>query len=214
MQIGIITVGIGNVASVKNMIVQIGFYPELLTVPPPPSAFFDWIILPGVGSYDNGILKLKKSGWFSWLKESREFAQNGKASILGICLGMQLLCDGSEEGTSAGLGFIPGFFKKFDFNNLLENTLKVPHMGWNNVFFAEKKISWVEKLNKIDPRYYFVHSYHYTNDIDEYIIGTTHYGYNFASAIKRDNILGFQFHPEKSHKYGKTLLAGILKCQN
>lgn len=214
MKIGIISIEIGNVASVRNMLLQIGFQPELLTSPPPTVTFFDWIVLPGVGSYDNGVSKLKKTGWFSWLKESREFDQSKRSSILGICLGMQLLCDGSEEGTSSGLGFIPGFFKKFIFNDLPEHNLKIPHMGWNNVFFSEEKISWAGTLNKIDTRFYFVHSYYYSHDSNKFIIGVSDYGLTFGSAIKHDNIIGFQFHPEKSHKFGKLLLSEILKCQN
>jgi glutamine amidotransferase len=214
MKIGIVSIKIGNVASVKNMLLQIGFQPELLSVPPSTSTIFDWIILPGVGSYNNGITKLKESGWFSWLKENGELAQNKKLSILGICLGMQLLCNGSEEGNIAGLGLIPGFFKKFDFSNISKNVLKVPHMGWDNVFFDEKKISWAERMNKIDPRFYFVHSYYYSHDSDKFIIGTSNYGSKFGSAIKHNNIIGFQFHPEKSHNFGKLLLSDILKCQN
>jgi glutamine amidotransferase len=214
VNIGIISINIGNVASVKNMLLQIGFQPELLSAPPSASTFFDWIVLPGVGSYDNGIAKLKESGWFSWLKENGEFDPNKKLSILGICLGMQLLCDGSEEGNSAGLGFIPGLFKKFDFNNTSKTDLKVPHMGWDNVFFNEKKIPWAEKINKKDPRFYFVHSYYYSHDSDKFIIGTSDYGSAFGAAIKHNNIIGFQFHPEKSHKFGKLLLSEVLKCQN
>ncbi|MDR2407981.1 MAG: imidazole glycerol phosphate synthase subunit HisH [Bacteroidales bacterium] len=214
MKIGIISIEIGNVASVKNMLLQIGFQPDLLAFPPPISTFFDWIILPGVGSYDNGIAKLKDSGWFSWLKENHELEKNKKSSILGICLGMQLLCDGSEEGTSAGLGLVPGFFKRFDFSNLSENNLKIPHMGWNNVFFDETRIAWAEKFNKIDPRFYFVHSYYYSHNSGQFIIGKSDYGLTFGSAIKHNNIIGLQFHPEKSHKFGKLLLSEILICQN
>jgi glutamine amidotransferase len=213
VNIGIISIDIGNVSSVRNMLLQIDFQPELLTVPPKDSTFFEWIILPGVGSYDNGIRKLKKSGWLSWLKENHTFAQNKKSSILGICLGMQLLCEGSEEGNSAGLGFIPGFFKRFNFSDFSGNILKVPHMGWNNVFFAEKKVSWAEKFNKTDPRFYFIHSYYYHYDSDMFIIGTSDYGINFGSVISSDKIIGVQFHPEKSHKFGKLLLSEILTCQ-
>jgi glutamine amidotransferase len=87
-------------------------------------------------------------------------------------------------------------------------------MCWNDVLFDENKIEWAKKINQRASRFYFVHSYYYTHNTDEYIIGTTNYGYNFASAIKMDNVFGFQFHPEKSHKYGKKLLDEILKCQN
>jgi glutamine amidotransferase len=206
MNIGIIAINIGNVASVKNMILQIGFQAELLTVPP-GKEYYDWIILPGVGSYDNGINKLTNTGWFSWLKKNQNVDQ-GKSSIMGICLGMQLLCDGSEEGNLTGLGIIPGYFKRFHFETAAP-ALKIPHMCWNNVTFNESKIESGKKINKQNPRYYFVHSYHYTNNNDDYIIGTTNYGYDFASAIKRDNVIGFQFHPEKSHRYGKSLLSEL-----
>jgi glutamine amidotransferase len=211
MKAGIISVGIGNVTSVKNMLSQVGVESNLL-IRPCENIVYDLIILPGVGAYDNGIKKLKESGWFTWLKENQE-KKNNKSALMGICLGMQLLCDGSEEGDLCGLGFIPGFFKRFKFDTDV-STLKIPHMCWNDVFFDEAKVTWAKQINQQSPRYYFVHSYHYTNDMGEYIIGTTHYGYNFTSAIKRDNVLGFQFHPEKSHKHGKTLLEGIFKCQD
>jgi glutamine amidotransferase len=211
MKVGIISAGIGNITSVKNMLSQVGIESELL-IKPGENSIYDLIILPGVGAYDNGVKKLKESGWFTWLKENQEKKEN-KSSLMGICLGMQLLCNGSEEGNLCGLGFIPGYFKKFEFEQDT-STLKIPHMCWNDVLFNEAKTEWAKEINQQAPRFYFVHSYHYTNDGDEYIIGTTHYGYNFASAVKLDNVLGFQFHPEKSHKYGKALLAGILKCRD
>jgi glutamine amidotransferase len=87
-------------------------------------------------------------------------------------------------------------------------------MCWNDVTFSESKTEWGQKVNFQNPRYYFVHSYHYTNNSDEFIIGKTHYGYDFGSAIKKNNVIGFQFHPEKSHKHGKCLLSEVFKCQN
>ncbi|GHV88627.1 imidazole glycerol phosphate synthase subunit HisH 2 [Spirochaetia bacterium] len=206
VKVGIISVDMGNVASIKNMIYQIGIESDLLRNPI-DSIKYDWIILPGVGAYDNGINKLKESGWFDWLKENQSKNDN-KSNVLGICLGMQLLCDGSEEGNLTGLGIIPGYFKRFHFEAAV-SALKIPHMCWNNAAFNESKIEWGKQINKQNPRYYFVHSYHYTNDKNDYIIGTTNYGYDFASAIKRDNVIGFQFHPEKSHKYGKSLLSEL-----
>ena len=204
MKIGIVNIGIGNIASIKNMLVKLGYFCEFTEKP--ISGKYNWIILPGVGAFDNGVQKLKNTGWYSYLKSDADIL-NKKTSVLGICLGMQLLTEGSEEGELSGLNLIPGFCKKFHFEN---NLYKVPHMGWNEVCFN----SPLENLNNTDfglPRFYFVHSYHYVNDDDKYILGVTDYGNTFVSAIRNNNIFGVQFHPEKSHKYGMSFFKEILK---
>ena len=204
MKIGIVNIGIGNIASVKNMLVKLGYFCEFTEKP--VCGQYNWLILPGVGAFDNGVKKLKDSGWYSYLKSDDDIL-NKKTSVLGICLGMQLLTEGSEEGELEGLKLLPGHCKKFHFEN---NLYKVPHMGWNEVSFK----SSLEKLNDTDfglPRFYFVHSYHYANDDGSCVLGLTDYGNTFASAIGKNNVYGVQFHPEKSHKYGMSLFKELLK---
>ena len=123
--------------------------------------------------------------------------------FLGICLGMQLLGTASEEGDLNGLDIIPGQIIKFPHSD----KFKVPHMGWNSVSFNKKSI-----FNNIeDNRYYFVHSYYFLPNDNAHILGKTRYMIDFVSCVRKDNVLGFQFHPEKSHKYGMTLLDSFVK---
>ena len=202
MDIQIINSGIGNIASVSNMLKKIGFTSQ--TVQEPDfSKMFDLTILPGVGSFDNGMRRLNELGWSDYLKMISEDKKK-RFKILGICLGMQLLSDGSEEGNLEGLSLIPGFFKRIKADN---KDIKIPHMGWNEVKILKSgKILWPENdIRK--PKFYFVHSYSYSNISTDFICGQTEYGGNsFASIISKDNSFGFQFHPEKSHSYGMTIL--------
>lgn len=202
MNIGIISLNIGNIASVKNMLLQLGH--NVVFLDKPDDIHYQALILPGVGSYDHGMKKLIDNGWANYFNENKSI-KNQKTKVIGICLGMQLLCDGSEEGDLPGLGLIPGFFKKFD----KSINLPIPHMGWNEVNFIDEK----NKINKIDdrePRFYFVHSYYYTHSNNNYVLATTTYSVTFPCMIKNKNILGTQFHPEKSHFFGKELFKVIL----
>tara|TARA_Y100001933_G_C18606289_1_gene400208 strand:- start:4 stop:579 length:576 start_codon:yes stop_codon:yes gene_type:complete len=153
----------------------------------------DIIILPGVGSFDYAARKLKDNGWYTAI---REYAEND-GFLLGICLGMQIICDSSEEGFSEGIGIIPGKFKKF---NPEKYKIKSPHMGWNYVDFIKDSRCKSNTFSK--QKYYFVHSYYYTHENDKFIEGKSNYGLTFASCIRYRNVTGVQFHPEKSHKYG------------
>jgi len=192
--IGIIDYGMGNVGSIYNMIKKIGGetvvcsnVDDLLNCKK--------LILPGVGSYDNAVEKLKSSGLFNCIIEK----VNSGIPFLGICLGMQLLGTKSEEGTLKGLNLIPG--KVINFPK--KDDLRVPHMGWNTVRFQETILGkGLENNNK----FYFVHRYYFFPDNPENVAGETDYGLKFSSIIKKENIYGVQFHPEKSHKYGMTLL--------
>tara|TARA_Y100000768_G_scaffold302854_1_gene236759 strand:- start:22472 stop:23092 length:621 start_codon:yes stop_codon:yes gene_type:complete len=198
MNIEIINVGLGNPASVKNMLKRIGFKSNLTQKPSskvPP----DLIILPGVGSFDAGMKLIEKNGWKSYLRDIKD---HQSTNILGICLGMQLLCDGSEEGDLSGLGLISGYFKKF---RPISSKIKVPHMGWNRVDYNNSKKKF-EEFNLLEARYYFVHSYRYFHDDEKHIIGTCDYDGQFGAVINDNNITGFQFHPEKSHKNGMSIL--------
>ena len=207
--IGIISVGLGNVGSISNMLGSCGFKSELLASPPMGTDRFDSYILPGVGSFDSGMEAISRAGWSGFLRS--EFTQGAKRSFLvGICLGMQLLCDGSDEGDLPGLGLIPGCFRKFSGVDPNGQRHKVPHMGWNTVQFDQQKAPWATNLPD-DPRFYFVHSYHYTASNDDYVIGMTNSGEQFASVIAGDRVIGFQFHPEKSHRFGKALLGSLFQ---
>jgi glutamine amidotransferase len=154
------------------------------------------VLLPGVGAFDYGMARLSEPGFDEAV---RSFAKSGRP-LLGICLGMQLLLDGSEEGRSPGLGLIPGRSVRFD----PSAGMRVPHMGWNAVTpaRADSFISGVPD----DNRFYFVHSYHVVPDDPASVLATSEYGNEFASMIRVDNVMGAQYHPEKSHAFGMTVL--------
>jgi glutamine amidotransferase len=138
-------------------------------------------------------------------KAMKDFIKTGKY-VLGVCLGMQLLFEkGYEFGEHEGLGIIPGEVVKFDKAKIGEH--KIPHMGWNKMFFKGQSVLF-EGLK--DPYLYFVHSYHAVCD-DKYVIGTTVYGYEFVSAVNKDNVFGFQPHPEKSHNAGLKVIENFAK---
>ena len=163
------------------------------------------LVLPGVGSFGKGMENLKKFDLISVLKDQ---VLMGNKSFLGICLGMQLLFENSEEdGFVEGLGFINGEVKKFNFDSGAE--LKIPHMGWNNIFGESFDSIKIFEGVKENSNFYFVHSYHasLSEDID---CVYTDYGYNFVSAIQKNNIYGTQFHPEKSQKEGLKIISNFI----
>ena len=161
----------------------------------------DKIILPGVGAYKDAMQHLEKSG----LKDAILDFANSKKPLLGICLGMQLLFESSEEfGYTKGLGLIEGKVVKFD-KSKMGSDLKIPHMGWNKIVNKDNPLF----KNLQNPYLYFVHSYHVVTD-DKYTIATTNYGYDFVSAVNKDNIFGFQPHPEKSHNNGLKILENFI----
>jgi glutamine amidotransferase len=201
-QIYVIDYGAGNIGSVLNMIKKAGGQAiatagigEIQNAPK--------LLLPGVGSFDNAMDKLNKLGLVEAITQR---ALSG-VPLLGICLGMQLLANGSEEGAKAGLGLIPGKVKRFTFDEK-DRLLRIPHMGWNHVT-ASKQHTLANELQS-DARFYFVHSYHYECENEGDALFKTHYGYDFTSGIQRDNIMGVQFHPEKSHRFGMQLLKNFI----
>tara|TARA_Y100000768_G_C23989675_1_gene691413 strand:+ start:2721 stop:3332 length:612 start_codon:yes stop_codon:yes gene_type:complete len=162
------------------------------------------IILPGVGSFDFVMKNLNESG----LKKIIEKKVNhDKVDVLGVCAGMQIFADSSEEGTQKGLGWIRGKVKMFDVGKI-DFKSKIPHMGWNNVN-VKKNILFDGIQN--NSRFYFVHSYYFDNSEPEESIGISEYGGEFTCAINKNNIYGVQFHPEKSHKCGEKLLYNFTK---
>ena len=198
--IAIIDYGLGNLGSISNMLKVIGEKTRI-TGSPQIIKESDGIILPGVGAFEAGMSRLNEYGLADVIKEE---AQSGKP-ILGICLGMQLLGRKSEEGNLPGLSLIPFECKKFNFNN---SDLKVPHMGWDVVEF-KRKHPILDNLNGRQG-YYFVHSYYAICDSVDNILMTCEYGMEFAAAVVKDNVIGVQFHPEKSHDFGMSLLTNFV----
>lgn len=201
--LGIIDYNMGNLASVYNACSK--FTKDLKIVKNADDLKnLDKIILPGVGAYKDAMQHLEKSG----LKDAILDFANSKKPLLGICLGMQLLFESSEEfGYTKGLGLIEGKVVKFDKSNM-SSDLKIPHMGWNKTVNKDNPLF----KNLQNPYLYFVHSYHVITD-DKYTIATTNYGYDFVSAVNKDNIFGFQPHPEKSHNNGLKILENFINLQ-
>lgn len=199
---GIIDYGLGNLGSIYNMLDVIG-EDSVITDSPQRLHECDRLILPGVGSFDAGMNNLEEKDLINCLK--KEVAE-GK-SILGICLGMQLLGRKSEEGISVGLGFIPFDSIKFSFDS--NTKLKVPHMGWDIVSFTQDNKLLAEI--KGAQRYYFVHSYYAKCDSEKNILMKCDYGYEFAASVVNENVYGVQFHPEKSHDFGMRLLKNFVE---
>jgi glutamine amidotransferase len=158
-----------------------------------------------VGSFDNGVTKLRELGLVDLLQAR---VVGDRIPILGICLGMQLFTKGSEEGSLPGLGWIDAEAVRFRFEGELSN-FKIPHMGWNSID-VRKGGSILDDIYE-EPRFYFVHSYHVRCSDPANVLATTHYGITFHSAVIRENIVGTQFHPEKSHKYGMKVLQNFVK---
>lgn len=201
----IVDAGIGNAQSVANMFKHLRIPtvvcrdPEMQPEPCPRSM----VVIPGVGAFDEGMRRLNAGRWSPWIH-----AAANECVVLGLCLGMQILCEGSDEGTESGLGLIPGHFRRFEALSATGRKLKVPHMGWSQVEFDRVKAPWAAALTP-PQRFYFVHSFQYTSDSTEAVVGWTTYGNSFASAVARDRIIGLQFHPEKSHRFGMNLLRSI-----
>jgi len=200
--IHIIDYGMGNLGSMQNMFKRIG---ATVMVESNPSALVhaEKLVLPGVGSFDAAMGRINESSGLRDLLEHK--ANVEKIPILGVCLGMQLLTNSSEEGDLAGLGWIDAKTIRFP----KKDGLKVPHMGWN-VATPFRKSPLIEEVIK-EPRYYFVHSFCVHVENAEHSIMRTDYGGVFDSAISRDNIYGVQFHPEKSHRFGMHILKNFAK---
>jgi glutamine amidotransferase len=193
----------GNLASVINAFNKVGA-DATLESDPSKLKQYDKLILPGVGAFGDAMNHLQSNGMD---KAVKEFAASGKP-LMGICLGMQLLFERSQEfGEREGLGLIEGEVVPFN-ESLFDHSLKVPHMGWNELF-VQNNTALFNGLDK-DFYLYFVHSFHAVCD-DKYAIGKTHYGYEFTSAVQKNNIYGIQPHPEKSHKNGLKIIENFVK---
>jgi len=192
---------IGNFASVLRMIQKAGGEARLVDSPSDLRGA-DKIILAGIGAFDNGMTSLRDGGWTDALNEA---ALERKVPVLGICLGMQLMLQSSEEGNMPGLGWVEGEVRRL--RPPPDSGLKVPHMGWNTVTVTrENELFPAED----DQRFYFVHSYYADCAQTDVVVATSQHGSPFTAALKKDNIYGVQFHPEKSHRFGMAILRNFL----
>jgi glutamine amidotransferase len=200
----IIDYGMGNVNSIANMLRKAGVE-AVISSSANVIERGEKLILPGVGAFDKAMTNLENMGIIPLL---RNMVLDRHVPIMGICLGLQLFANTSQEGVLPGLGWINGDVKKFRFEPNFDN-LKVPHMGWN--YIGLKKPSLLFDGLEENSRFYFVHSYHIVcQDVNDELT-QTNYGCNFTSAIQRDNIIGVQFHPEKSHRFGLNLLKNFVR---
>lgn len=206
MSIVIVDYGMGNIASIRNMLAKLG-HSATLTADPDVAFQAERLILPGVGAFDQAVRALAESGLDRAVRARFEESDN---PLLGVCLGMQLLTEGSEEGQLPGLGLVPGVARRFP-KQYEGRPLRVPHMGWGEVR-PRSSSSPLPSLG-LDARYYFVHSYYVETTDPEHVLGTTKYGLTFASAVQRGSVVGVQFHPEKSHRHGMQLLKDFVNMK-
>jgi glutamine amidotransferase len=204
--ITVVDYGVGNLASIRNMFKKAGA-DVLISSDPSEIAAADKLILPGVGAFDTCVQKLQGSGLLDTINKR---VLTDKVPVLGVCVGLQLLTQGSEEGNLPGLGWIRGSVVKFK-QALLPPELKIPHMGWTDVEIS-KPSPLFENMYE-DPRFYFVHSYHLQIDNPEDALVKATYGYTFVAGVERENIMGVQFHPEKSHKFGLRLFENFIRYE-
>jgi len=206
VMIKVLDYGMGNTGSMLNMIHKAGGQAELCSRSE-ELEHASAIILPGVGAFDNGMYKLEQSGLLSTL--IRKVLED-RVPFLGVCLGMQLLFEKSEEGERLGLGWLKGNVTRFDFSGLnLDRALKIPHMGWNIVSATTHENLYAGLED--EARYYFVHSYHVNCSNRSDVLATAYYGYEFTCSVRHKNIWGAQFHPEKSHRFGVQFFKNFLK---
>ena len=196
--ITIVNYGMGNLGSIFNMLKRIGVS-STVTSDLNVITKAKKIILPGVGHFDRAMERLNSTGLRGLLDQK---ALEEKVPVLGICLGMQILTKGSDEGRLPGLGWIPAATVRFSIAS--RSGLKIPHMGWNLV--TRSTVSPLTEGFEHECRFYFVHSYHAKVENERHSMLKTEYGYPFDSAIQNENIFGVQFHPEKSHRFGMRLL--------
>jgi glutamine amidotransferase len=204
--IGIVNYGSGNIQAVANIYKRVGISHKILNT---KNDFNEVkkLILPGVGAFDSTMKVLNNSG----LRDALDFHVLEKQKpVLGICVGMQIMSNGSEEGHEAGLGWIKGKVKKFDISKLHQKPF-LPHMGWNTIYPISNSALFQDIDNGLG--FYFVHSFYYETEKQESILAQTQYGELFTSAINYRRIYGVQFHPEKSHINGITLLTNFSEIQ-
>lgn len=209
----VVDYGMGNLGSILNMLKKIGADAKVSGERADVVSAAK-LILPGVGAFDTAVRHLQDTG----LKDVLDEQVIGKrVPTLGLCLGMQLLTGGSEEGSLPGLGWIKATTKRFRFDpERADPSLKIPHMGWNTIAPSRGGETPKPLVRGLDDaaepaRFYFVHSYHVVLAEEGDAAAWTHHGYDFVSMIQRDHIMGTQFHPEKSHRFGMKLLRNFVE---
>lgn len=205
MTVVVVDTGMGNVGSIVNMFRRIGCC-AIVSSNSADVEGAERLVLPGVGSYDAAISRLHERGLFAPIDD--HVRRKGRP-ILGICLGLQLFAEGSDEGAFAGFGWIAGRAQRLS-GGLGSEGLPIPHMGWNTVV-RRRPVSRLTSIG-VDARYYFAHSYAVVCRDREDVLAEARYGESFVAAVERDNIVGVQFHPEKSHRYGLALLSDFVNA--
>ena len=201
----VVDYGVGNLGSIVNMFKKVGSK-TVASSDPVVIGNAEKLILPGIGAFDAGMQKLNERGLIPLLNE---LVLEKKIPVLGLCLGLQLMTRRSDEGQLSGLGWLDAETLRFRFEGANSN-LKVPHMGWNTIEIRRRHPLFTD----LDPeaRFYFVHSYYVQSHDPEAVLAETDYGGHFHSIFAKDNIMGAQFHPEKSHKHGMRLLKGFAEA--
>jgi len=199
--IGIVDYGIGNISAFKNAFERINCETKIIKKKDDFNSCTH-LILPGVGSFDYAMNLISQSGF---VQELYKNVMIQRKPLLSVCVGMQMLFDTSEEGTLKGLGWIKGEVKKFD----LDLNLILPHMGWNSINLKACKEEFSKNSNQ--KEFYFLHSYHCIPEDKDLIVSTSFYGLDFCACIKKENIIGCQFHPEKSHSAGLEIFSDFIK---
>jgi glutamine amidotransferase len=196
--IDVLDYGLGNFGSVIRMVERAGGAARRISSPKEILSS-DKLILPGVGHFDQGMSQINDRGF---LEPLRERVVGRGVPLLGICLGMQLLCSGSDEGRLSGLGFVDADVRRLEV--LPDKSIKVPHMGWNSVRVTRDNSLF--EMTDEEQRFYFVHTYCVVPREDDLTIATATHGFQFCAAFQSANIFGVQFHPEKSHRFGMDLM--------
>ena len=197
--ITLIDYGVGNIFAFQNVYKRLDI-PTKIAKSSQDLVDAQKLILPGVGSFDYAMNRLNDSGMRVKLDE---LVLEKKIPVIGICVGMQMMGNRSDEGTEEGLKWIDGDILKFD-EKLIQHRTKLPHMGWNDVVPVNNH-SLFNGLER-DAIFYFLHSFYFKCKNPSETIATSEYGIPFSSAVNKDHIFGIQFHPEKSHHYGERLL--------
>lgn len=209
MRVAVLNFGINNIQSIVNALDYLSIPNDTISSSSLPNVkdysmndYYSHLILPGVGSFSEGMSLLQLSGLHSLIKSFDQFTK----PVLGICLGMQMLAErGSEHSDTQGLGYIPGSVDRIQ----IESPLLLPHVGWNNINIKVDCPLFAGIPNNTD--FYFIHSYRYFNIPQEHILATTTYGDEIPIAVKKNNFYGVQFHPEKSQKFGLQLIKNFFE---
>lgn len=202
--IGIVEYGSGNIGAISNIYRSLKI-PHFISSDSNELSKADRFILPGVGAFDTTMRHLKDSGLENMLCHHVQFL---KKPILGICVGMQILAESSDEGSERGLGWIKGHVKKID-SSFISTKLKLPHMGWNSIACQTNDELFIDVDYEIG--FYFLHNYFFDAADSSSIIGRVSYGLDFPCAVRNENVFGVQFHPEKSHHNGVNVFKNFAR---